>query len=1183
MGIRSLVKKAAGKAGNAVSKLSSLSPDQLEKIEDAREKYLGAMPSADDPVANELTSRLIAAAGVEIYDAYLPQIDKVYVPAASSVEYGGPFDAAHNERFINITKWVSDPEESSLEKLVNVYDALSNERCNIALVFHRTRDAAQVYLGVIDTENADNNVNVESYIRRLEGALRGNFPGSEWSGGVYSGTIPCLRGLRDVSVASVSNIPTEKSEKFVSQTIEKLLDGVVPRSRREEYAVILLATPAFDVEERKLRLQQLYTGLAPYASWQTNYTYQESESEGSSATVGMNAGLSVGQQAGTNQSLSAGGSVADSENRGVTDSESDSYQQSISESQSDSESHTEGVSDSVSDTDTVGFGVSASSGGSVSAGATVGVPGTGANAEVTKSFSYGMHADTSHAHGKTRGTSSSDTTTQTATKGLSESVGTTTGRAISNTLGRAVTRSLTNTVGNFASANLGGNFGVNFARSSTVTVTIGKNEGITQNHTNYAIKHALGLLEKQMARLEQGSALGLWDFAAYVLSEDVTTASNVAHSYLALTQGEESFMSQASVNLWRGDVSGEDAAQTICEYLRDLRHPLFGLNPDITKNQPNVLPYPAVVTATTTLTGKELARSLNFPRKSVAGLPVFECASFGRNVATFDERPLAQCVRLGAIYHMHRAEPTPVLLDKDSLTSHVLVTGSTGSGKSNAVYRLLEGAVAQGVGFLVVEPAKGEYKDVFGCDEGVSVFGTNPEYAPLLTLDPFSFPKGIHVLEHLDRLIEIFNVCWPMYAAMPAVLKNAVEKAYEDCGWELTASRNPYGEGLYPSFVDVARNVREIIDSSEYDAENKGAYKGSLLTRLNSLTTGINGMVFSPDEIDASELFDGRTIVDLSRVGSSETKSLLMGILVLKLQEHRMTQGIAHNSGLRHLTVLEEAHNLLKRTSTEQPADGGNLLGKSVEMLSNAIAEMRTYGEGFVIADQAPGLLDASVIRNTNTKIVLRLPEGGDRGLVGGSEALTDAQVAELARLPRGVAAVYQNDWIEAVLCKIDKAEHGEGRYEYRPPTTDSVLERDAMAALEIASLLSKCESVTDEAKLRDLREKMSSLGLGAARQVAALETLRNPPAEPRMTKLAPIMSELFPDAKAAVVQAVDASSEMREWTEHVRDALQRECAQVECGQVERDIIQAIFVDYLYVEQNDAQKLERWTREGGLW
>lgn len=1144
MGIKSLVKKAAGKAGNAVSKLSSLSPDQLEKIEDAREKYLGAIPSVDDPVANELTSRLIAAAGVEIYSAYLPQIDKAYVPAESATEYGRPFDAAHNERFINITKWVSDPEENSLEKLVNVYDVLSNERCNIALVFHRTRDVVQVYLGVIDTENADNNVNVESYIRRLEGALRGNFPGSEWSGGVFSGTIPCLRGLRDMSVASVSNIPTEKSEKFVSQTIEKLLDGVVPRNYREEYTVILLATPTLDVEERKLRLQQLYTGLAPYASWQTSYTYQESGSEGSSATVGVNAGLSVGRQAGTNQSLSSGDSVADSENRGVTDSESDSQQVSVSESQSDSTSHTDGVSDSTNNSASIKAGPS--------------------------------FASVDLSHSKSHSTNSSDTTTQTATKGLSESVGITTGRAVSNTLGRAVTRSLTNTVGNFASTNLGGNFGVNFARSSTVTATIGKNEGITQNHTNYAIKHALKLLEKQMARLEQGSALGLWDFAAYVLSEDVTTASNVAHSYLALTQGEESFMSQASVNLWRGDVSDEGAAQTICEYLRDLRHPLFGLNPDITKNQPNVLPYPAVVTATTTLTGKELARSLNFPRKSVAGLPVFECASFGRNVATFDERPLGQGVRLGNIYHMHRAEPTPVLLDKDSLTSHVFVTGSTGSGKSNAVYRLLEGAVAQGVGFLVVEPAKGEYKDVFGCDEGVSVFGTNPEYAPLLRLDPFSFPKGMHVLEHLDRLIEIFNVCWPMYAAMPAVLKNAVEKAYEDCGWELATSRNPYGDGLYPCFADVAHNVREIIDSSEYDAENKGAYKGSLLTRISSLTTGINGMVFSSDEIDVGELFDGRTIVDLSRVGSSETKSLLMGILVLKLQEHRMAQGMAHNSGLRHLTVLEEAHNLLKRTSTEQPAEGGNLLGKSVEMLSNAIAEMRTYGEGFVIADQAPGLLDASVIRNTNTKIVLRLPEGGDRELVGGSEALTDAQVAELARLPRGVAAVYQNDWIEAVLCKIDRAEHGEGRYEFRgSPAAPTA--HDVATTVRIAEILCGYTALTGTQAMDELKESLRAANLTSCERVRIMRAFADASQGGGQIKtLAPCMAILFPSVKKAIEVAYHASPKADDWSLAAESALRVCGGDGMIAQARRMTIHCLMVHYLINELQDEQAFRDW-------
>ena len=96
-------------------------------------------------------------------------------------------------------------------------------------------------------------------------------------------------------------------------------------------------------------------------------------------------------------------------------------------------------------------------------------------------------------------------------------------------------------------------------------------------------------------------------------------------------------------------------------------------------------------------------------------------------------------------------------------------------------------------------------------------------------------------------------------------------------------------------------------------------------------------------------MFDKNVIVDLSRVGSSETKSLIMGLLVMKLQEHRIAACTEMNAKLNHVTVLEEAHNLLKRTSTGQSSEGANLLGKSVEMLTNAIAEMRTYGEGFII------------------------------------------------------------------------------------------------------------------------------------------------------------------------------------------------------------------------------------------
>ena len=99
-------------------------------------------------------------------------------------------------------------------------------------------------------------------------------------------------------------------------------------------------------------------------------------------------------------------------------------------------------------------------------------------------------------------------------------------------------------------------------------------------------------------------------------------------------------------------------------------------------------------------------------------------------------------------------------------------------------------------------------------------------------------------------------------------------------------------------------------------------------------------------------------------------------------------------------------------------------------MLSNAIAEMRTYGEGFIIADQSPSAVDISAIRNTNTKIIMRLPDESDRCLAGKASGVTDEQLEEITKLPKGVAVVYQNDWLEPVLCKIHHFDAEEKLYQ---------------------------------------------------------------------------------------------------------------------------------------------------------
>ena len=281
----------------------------------------------------------------------------------------------------------------------------------------------------------------------------------------------------------------------------------------------------------------------------------------------------------------------------------------------------------------------------------------------------------------------------------------------------------------------------------------------------------------------------------------------------------------------------------------------------------------------------------------------------------------------------------------------------------------------------------------------------------------------------------------------------------------------------------------DVIEHSAYDKEVKNNYRGSLETRVRSLANGLNGQIFSADEIPEKQLFDENTIVDLSRVGSLESKSLIMGILIMRLNEYRMTSCTEMNNPLKHVTVLEEAHNILRRTSTEQTEEGSNVAGKSVEMIANAIAEMRTYGEGFVIADQSPGAVDISAIRNTNTKIIMRLPDEQDCQLAGKAAALKDDQLDEIARLPKGVAVIYQNNWTEPVLCKINKFEGVEKRYQYKTCATDRKAEM--MSAILLKNLLKKEKGEPLDLNLRQLQDLLLKISMPSKTKIAALKALQ--------------------------------------------------------------------------------------------
>ena len=251
-------------------------------------------------------------------------------------------------------------------------------------------------------------------------------------------------------------------------------------------------------------------------------------------------------------------------------------------------------------------------------------------------------------------------------------------------------------------------------------------------------------------------------------------------------------------------------------------------------------------------------------------------------------------------------------------------------------------------------------------------------------------------------------------------------------------------------------------------------------------------------------------------------------------------------------------------------------------MLTSAIAEMRTYGEGFIVVDQAPGLLDMAAIRNTNTKIIMRLPDQVDRELVGRAANLNDDQIREIARLPRGVAAIYQNEWIEPVLCKVELPRIDDAPF-VRQPHEFAQCSYVADEALSVAEMLYSGEAVTDRDKLKDMTEKLVNQGVGASAAVAVRRTLEHPPAAPRMTKLGPILSALFPDVRDAVVRScAESAHDPESWT---RSANEQLLALLHCeiaDQLRRDIVQAVITDYLYNVQRDIHALEDWSKRGGL-
>ncbi len=959
-----------------------------------------------EELANQLT-----LADHLVYKKYLPELQS-YSLVEPSEEMKKTLDVKTCIKLFQMKELTLKKGEDMLQKLSTVYHSSMALGCSLAVMIDVPADGApaDIYLGVRQNPGRQSIDNRDLAISgdALEKGMKSNFPGSEVQE-LHQEEIDALLeddngsfGSAQSAIASVSCVAalrdkSKTEDKAFIQGIERFIDAM----DGDAYTALFLAEPVTEETQAGIRngYEELYSALSPFRKTTWSYTENESHAvmetfcSGTSDTVtdGTSSGFSDEQGRNTGFNFNAG------MNQGTTNTIGQSH--AVTRLRLPSKRTMVGVAAGAS---ILALGAVAASAVFPPAGAAIVSAASTVGAAVKAGPLFGAVVPMVAGH-ETNGTAWS------------------TARSIGKSLGFGMSRGYNTAHTDSSTVERSNAHSTNEQHSNGTTDTHGTARTQQIEVCNKAVEELLTRIDEQIKRTKESEDYGCYSCAAYFLSSRPSKALLAANTYRSLMIGEGSSVESGAVNLWQDRAS----VTAMREYLKRFTHPVFARQ--LWENEADSLFY----TAGTLVSGRELPMHLGLPTRSVHGLPIIEHAEFGRNVPD-EAMPDEDKMNLGKIYHMGKEEAAGLLLNRQAMASHTFITGSTGTGKSNAVYHLLDEITKNGqTTFLVVEPAKGEYKNVFGNCTDVQVFGTNPRETPLLRMNPFAFPENIHILEHIDRLVEIFNACWPMYAAMPAVLKDAIERSYQKVGWDLRNSESE--KGIFPTFFDLLDILPGVIEESHYSKDTQSDYVGALCTRVKSLTNGIYGSVLcAEDALSDAEMFDQNVIVDLSRVGSMETKSLLMGILVMKLQEYRMCSS-GMNSRLRHVTVLEEAHNLLRKTSAEQSQEGANLQGKSVEMLANAIAEMRTYGEGFIIADQAPGLLDMSVIRNTNTKIILRLPDEEDRKLVGKSAALKEAQIDELSKLPLGVAAVYQNEWPEAVLCKIEAYPMPENAVYHKP------------------------------------------------------------------------------------------------------------------------------------------------------
>ena len=336
------------------------------------------------------------------------------------------------------------------------------------------------------------------------------------------------------------------------------------------------------------------------------------------------------------------------------------------------------------------------------------------------------------------------------------------------------------------------------------------------------------------------------------------------------------------------------------------------------------------------------------------------------------------------------------------LAKHALVVGTPGSGKTTFSVGLLDQLwKTHKIPFLVIEPAKNEYRALVQSIPELQVFTPGKNFISPFVFNPFVPPQNVKLETYKSTLKTAFAAAVSMSTPLDKIFEESINNCYSDNRWLDTYTVDDKGKIF--NITDFIRCFQETFDEIGYTGDAKNIGKAGVV-RLQSLVNLFDNYFSIPIE----DLLKKPTLIELAAIENSDQKALIISLLLLSILAY-VNANYVGEGGLKNVILLEEAHVLLDADSHQTGQGEANPSAIAQGLVKRMLAEIRSYGVGLVIADQSPRKVGVDVVALTDMKMAFRLVEATDKQILADSSNMSETQIQRMGKLKPGEAFFFFN------------------------------------------------------------------------------------------------------------------------------------------------------------------------------